>query len=149
MKVIDLDPAAPPQPLPVPKPVPERSTGSDTISVMSDVVMELERQVAKWGEQNHPDFYMQHDLHTGKPVGPLPLPQRFTYYGIPTDEDAKKDCDNAAGRGRLNWGHILVEEISESFGTTNDADLEMELIQSAAVIVNWVRCIRRRREQNG
>ncbi len=113
--------------------------------VISEVMRERQRQDAKWGEQNHPDFVQVHDLQTGENKGPIPIPQRFNYYGIPTEDDAKNDCEDSFKRGKGNWGHILIEEISESFGTTDEAKLEEELIQSAAVIVAWVQCIRRRR----
>lgn len=124
------------------------STGLDSPSLMdvlACVMQERQRQDEKWGEQNHPDFFQVVNLQTGDREGPMPLPQRFNYYGIPTEEDAKYDCEAAFSRGKGNWGHILVEEISESFGTTSEEKLEEELIQSAAVIVAWVQCIRRRR----
>lgn len=128
--------------------VPNRTTGLDSPSLMdvlACVMLERGRQDAKWGEQNHPDFIQVTDLQTGDNKGDMPLPQRFTYYGLPTEEDAKRDCESTFKRGKGNWGHILVEEISESFGTEDEAKLEEELIQSAAVIVAWVQCIRRRR----
>lgn len=123
----------------------ELASTSSLSDVLFAVRQERNRQDAKWGEQNHPDFYQVVDPATGINHGDLPLDQRFTYYGIPTEEDAKSDCESTFKRGKGNWGHILIEEISESFGTTNKLDLETELIQSAAVIVAWVQKLRRER----
>jgi hypothetical protein len=132
--------------------VAQMSTGLDSPSLMdvlACVMQERLRQDAKWGEQNHPNF-APHILNltedgTVTGITEMPLPQRFNYYGIPTKEDAKRDCEETFASGKGNWGHILIEEISESFGTMSEEKLEEELVQSAAVIVAWVQCIRRRR----
>lgn len=120
----------------------------DLGAVLFDVARERHRQDSKWGEQNHPDFYQVKDLNTGENLGPMPLPQRFNYYGIQNEDDAKSDCERAFKNGKGNWCHILLEEISEAVGTTSEEKLEEELIQNAAVIVAWVQCIRRRRTAN-
>lgn len=124
------------------------SVPSEYNPVLADVQRERKRQDEKWGVRDQPSFYEQTDLTTGIPLGPIPLPARFTYYGIPTEEDAKKDCENTMRRGKANWGHILVEEVSEAFGTTDEIALEKELIQVAAVATAWIENIRRRRATN-
>jgi hypothetical protein len=124
------------------------STGLDSPSLMdvlACVMQERQRQDTKWGEQNHPDF--QPVIHQSGDKEEIPVFLRPAAYGIPSEYDARERCDRMFKEGRGNWGDILVEEISESFGTTDEAKLEEGLIQSAAVIVAWVQCIRRRRER--
>ena len=85
---------------------------------------ERERQIAKWGEQNHPDG-------TGRP-------------GDAAFAEAYKAICKANGPGEDTYRDILAEEVYEAFAETEPARLRTELIQTAAVIVAWVEAIDRR-----
>src|SRR4051812_38930349 len=100
--------------------------------VLEDVLEERERQDKKWGEQNHPDG-------TGA-----------TAFMALTDsassaEDAKALCKRMAADGHVTYAHILYEEVAEALEEEDEDRLEVELIQVAAVCVQWVETIRRRR----
>jgi hypothetical protein len=53
-------------------------------------------------------------------------------------------CQSAADGGYLDWLHILREEVAEAFAESDPAKLRAELVQVAAVAVNWVEAIDRR-----
>lgn len=122
---------------------------SSLMSVMEGLIHIRTKQDTKWGEQNHPDFFPVFNLNTGEFLHVMEPANRFTYYQLPLEEDAKHDCDNDAKRGKLSWGAILKEEVCEAFGTTNDDDLEAELFDVLGVTAAWIQCIRRRREKAG
>lgn len=88
------------------------------------VVTEQGAQLAKWGEQHHPDLY------------------------APTDDYAeariKAVVDARSLAGTVTWQHILQEELTEAFNASNLEDLRTELVQSAAVLLSWVNDIDRR-----
>lgn len=94
-------------------------------AVCREVVQERVRQDELWGEQNHPDGT-----------------------GLSTDKAsatrAKLICDRLADQGLVAWRDILHEEVSEAFAETDPAKLRAELIQVAAVAVNWIEAIDRR-----
>lgn len=97
-----------------------------TAQVLLEVAWERIRQDAKWGEQNHPDG-------TGG-IGFERLRDTF-----------KEVCDEAARKGELTWAHITQEEHHEALAESDEAKLEAELLQDAAVKIEWIECIRRRR----
>jgi hypothetical protein len=106
---------------------------------LAHVENELYRQDEKWGEQNHPDG-------TGRDC----CPNEWTIGGSDTAlelaEYAKEDNAAAVGRGDLTWRGILLEEVWEALAEPEGSDeLRTELIQVAAVAVQWVRAIDRRR----
>ncbi len=92
--------------------------------ILAEVSDERERQVAKWGEQNHPD-------------------------GTGRDGDAemarldRAKC-KANGPDEDNFRDILQEEVSEAFAETHPKALRNELVQVAAVAVQWIEAIDRR-----
>lgn len=49
---------------------------------------------------------------------------------------------HAGGTG--TWSDILVEELTEAIEADNDEDLRAELVQVAAVAVQWIAAIDRR-----
>lgn len=91
----------------------------------ADVEFELYRQEALWGEQNHPDGTGEGYLK-GNAI------------------DRKSACDSARTLGTMTWRHILDEEVAEAFAETDTVRLREELIQVAAVALNWVGAIDRR-----
>lgn len=96
-----------------------------TKRVLEEVSEERARQRAKWGEQELPDG-------TG---------------GRRREEErdgAQILCDLRAATGSLAWRHILEEEVAEALAETDPAALRAELLQVAAVAVQWIEAIDRR-----
>lgn len=104
-------------------------------SAIEAVVAERARQGAKWGEQNHPDG-------TGANIEIVPL-----WYGEDLAEWAKASTDSHAQGGTVTWGHILLEEVAEAFAESDPDLLRAELVQVAAVAVQWVEAIDGRRAE--
>ncbi|QKG27388.1 nucleoside triphosphate pyrophosphohydrolase [Actinomadura verrucosospora] len=92
--------------------------------VLADIAVERAAQDRKWGVQELPDG-----------SGPA-----FT-----GDADkAKGDCAAAWSRGELTWRHILAEEFHEALAEAEPALLRSELVQTAAVAVQWIQALDRR-----
>jgi len=92
---------------------------------LAEVWQELIRQDVKWGEQNHPDG-------TG---GDKAWREA---------QHARAACDDAHARGEDTWRLILAEEVAEAFAEGDVRKLRAELLQVAAVAVQWVEAIDRR-----
>lgn len=82
---------------------------------------ERQRQLAKWGEQHHPDgtggrFYQERAVA------------------------ARRNCQIAADSPDMGaqWDLILLEEVYEALAEADPAALRTELIQIAAVCAAWV-----------
>jgi hypothetical protein len=86
---------------------------------VADVDAERQRQLAKWGEQHHPDG-------TG-----------LNYQRHLADEE-RAACDAAFRNGRGTWRHVLAEEVAEAFAEKDPAALRTELLQVAAVCAAWI-----------
>jgi len=108
-------------------------------NILDDVAREVDAQFEQWGEQTHPslDAYAATWLGTAERVA--------EEYEIPTATRAKFLCENAREFKRMTWAHILIEEVAEAIeaGTLEGEGehLREELVQSAAVIVSWIKCI--------
>ncbi|MFI0406626.1 hypothetical protein [Actinomadura sp. 3N508] len=90
-----------------------------------EVRAERERIQARWGEQNHPDG-------TG---GLLAAAHRDT---------SRECCQRAAAAGNVTWRLILAEEVAEAFAEDDPGQLRGELVQAAAVVLEWIDAIDRR-----
>lgn len=97
------------------------------------VAAERGRQDAKWGQQDHPDG-----------TGPEVV-WSFTGPASWVADTAKGATDVAAQEGCLTWRDVLLEEVAEAFAEEDEEALETELVQVAAVAVQWREAIRRRR----
>ncbi|MGW3383333.1 NUDIX hydrolase [Streptomyces albogriseolus] len=86
---------------------------------MVEVDTERQRQLAKWGDQHHPDG-------TGW--------QRFGA----TAQHWKDTCDEAHANGTTTWAPILLEEVFEAMEEDDPVKLRTELVQCAAVIQAWI-----------
>jgi hypothetical protein len=107
-----------------------------TPTVFDEIQAERARQDAKWGQQDHPSI---------PPILADRHPTRWCEeYEIPTEERAKFMCQTAAKRGECTFTHIAVEELSEAVECKDDAERRGELVQLAAVIVQWIQAIDRR-----
>lgn len=86
---------------------------------MVDLDQERQRQLAKFGEQYHPD-------------------------GTSLTEDreransARHICQSMARMGQLTWRDILHEEVQEAFAEKDPALLRAELVQVSAVCAAWI-----------
>lgn len=105
------------------------------MDAMNDVAAERARQDQKWGQQNHPDG-------TGPGVEVVPL-----WDGVDFAEWAKAATDAAARDGSVTWRDILLEEVAEAFAEEDLDLLRAELVQVAAVAVQWVEALDRRRAE--
>lgn len=109
-----------------------------TASVLAEVRAERSRQDAKWGQQNHPDG-------TGPDV-------EWLCTVFDTEATASELAQNfravckSNGPDRDNYLDILLEEVAEAFAEDDPARLRAELLQVAAVAVQWVEAIDRRQQ---
>lgn len=122
--------------------------GSKAWMTTRGVLFELHReraaQDAKWGEQNYPDG-------TGPKTVPLHQIVRGpanivgdTHFAFGLALQAKGDTDRAAKAGTLTFRQVFLEEVFEAIAEEDPDHLRTELIQVAAVAVEWVEAIDRR-----
>jgi len=104
--------------------------------IFDQVSEELDRQLVKWGVQDHPCF----DPLLTSPTAV----KRNVWYEMPTEERAKFLCQLAEKKGNLSWTHILVEEVAEAIAEPDESKRRVELIQCIAVLVSWIESIDRR-----
>ncbi|WP_432008684.1 hypothetical protein [Streptomyces bacillaris] len=81
---------------------------------------ERQAQLAKWGEQHHPDG-----------TGVSPEQRKLA-------DNARDMCQQAFAEGRGDWAHILFEEVREALAESDPTALRTELVQVAAVCAAWV-----------
>jgi hypothetical protein len=81
---------------------------------------ERQAQLAKWGEQHHPDG-----------TGVSDTQRKLA-------DDARAVCQQVFAEGKGDWAHILMEEVREALAESDPAKLRTELVQSAAVIAAWI-----------
>lgn len=92
-----------------------------------DVMAEVERQLLKWNEQHHPDG--------------------TSHANVALAEFARRQCQEKFNDGTGTWWDILFEEIWEAGAEEpNTEALRTELVQSAAVLISWIRDIDSRKE---
>lgn len=112
----------------------------NTQAVLLHVGHERTRQREIWGDQDYPA--VDPVVTTVPELAPLHAAQ---FYGIPTAAEAKRRTEQAWAEGKCTWAHILIEEVAESIeaaalhatGSGSLGELRNELIQSAAVAVQW------------
>jgi hypothetical protein len=90
-----------------------------------EIDAERQRQLAKFGDQHHPDgtggLFLTRMAHT-----------------------LRAECQEADARGEVTWRQILMEECAEAFAETDPDLLVTELTQAAAVIQAWISDIKSR-----
>jgi hypothetical protein len=102
-------------------------------AILGSVDRELRAQDEKWGEQNHPDY--------------SPAIDPGFYMETYAQEAASWKRRNAerVSKDVVGWDGVLLEEVYEALESVdNPQALAEELIQVAAVAVQWVAAIRRR-----
>ena len=112
--------------------------------IYEEIWLERQRQESKWGQQDHPSV---DPILTGRNGGATG-DRLCQEYEIPSEERAKFLCDTAAKKNVLTWSHILVEEVSEVISAIDDKARREELIQVAAVVVEWIQSIDRKNNGN-
>jgi hypothetical protein len=117
------------------------------------VAAELDAQDAKWGEQRHADG----TGHDRRPlVGILTTARLLADEKVDLDARAdvlerwaRVDCQSRGGTGIGSkpdtWTAILLEEVFEALASDDTDDLQTELVQVAAVAIQWATAIERRR----
>ena len=101
-----------------------------TLTAVQD---EMDRLDAKWGTgRSLPDV----DPFAAK-LGVNPVEFHFTT--VHSAADGQLACDTAAHFGSVAWAHILVEEVAEAIEETDPARRIVELVQVAAVCMQWVK----------
>lgn len=111
---------------------------SARITSINDVLGERDAQDAKWGEQNHPDGTGPRGVflrHRG-------LYRVNTFKGLA--DTTRSVTDSRTKAGTLSFADILLEEVFEALAESDPAKLRTELVQVAAVAVQWVEAIDRR-----
>lgn len=98
------------------------------------VIRELERQDERWGEQNHPDGTGPHVLNEDE--------AEWTYLVLADEQKAWNAT--LVRNDKLDWRNILLEEVYEAFAESDPERLREELVQVAAVAMQWVGAIDRR-----
>jgi hypothetical protein len=101
-----------------------------TRDVLAEVDAERTAQDARWGEQNHADGTGDTDTFHGIEYG------RWARI-------AKHACQTAPSNGGDRWSLILLEEVFEALVESDQVKLRAELVQVAAVAVNWIEAIDR------
>lgn len=102
-----------------------------TRTVLAEVFDERARQDAKWGQQDHPNGTGP-DLAWGI-LGPA----------SEVADEARRRCQQDAAEGRATFAGIALEEFAEAMAESDPDRLRTELVQNAAVFVQWVERIDR------
>ena len=103
--------------------------------VLKEVGKERARQDQKWGEQNHPNG----TADDRRMLGDVSLPTWGTVC-----YRARNLTDRLNAAGRATYLDILLEEVAEAFSESDPIRLRAELVQVAAVAVQWIEAIDRR-----
>jgi hypothetical protein len=115
---------------------------SARITPINDVLAERDKQDIKWGEQNHPNGTGP----TRMLLGTRDLNVICTFKDM---ADTLRDwTDDRAKVGILSFADILLEEVFEALAEEDPAMLREELVQVAAVAVQWVEAIDRAQVRN-
>jgi hypothetical protein len=89
-----------------------------------EIDAERQRQLAKFGEQHHPDMVGDADVQCDRRQR---FAERAAYYREVNDSD-----------NTIDWTGILLEEVYEAVAESDPAKIRAELVQVAAVCAAWV-----------
>jgi len=108
-------------------------------TVLENVLIEKDRQLKIWGEQNHPCI----DQTLLNREGSCTPKRMAEHYELPTEDRAKQLLENALAINQLTYAHIALEELCEVVGEFDPVKRKLELEQLAAVCINWAEKIER------
>lgn len=110
--------------------------------VLEEVFQERIKQHAKFGEQNCPS--LDQSVLKGYRATTEKMAKA---YSIPEEEEAQKMVKDGVKFNCLTYADILIEEVCEVVGCMHDEEkMREELIQVAAVAVQWIEAIDRRKK---
>lgn len=108
------------------------------VAQLTEILAEMGRQDAKWGaHRDHPSL-------PPRPPGHAPCD-----YDMPAAATIKANVDHDAKRGRSNWLAIALEELCEAAESRTERERRGELLQLAAVCMQWIDNIDRRAGRKG
>lgn len=105
-------------------------TTSDSMEVLALVADEMDKQLWKWGEQNHP-------------LIDSPAVSMVRKHFAREAALEKWSNDLLVQQGKLDWRGILLEEVYEALECDNADDAIAELAQVAAVAASAILSINR------
>lgn len=109
---------------------------------INDIEVEKRRQIKLINESmNYPSIDLEFS--------------RFNYsadkickeYEVPSENRATMLRSVAFTRGRLSFAHLAVKELSDIISASNDVDRREEIVQLAAVCVQWIESLDRNAER--
>jgi hypothetical protein len=104
---------------------------------MAEVDAERQRQLARWGDQRHPDLFGDES-------------DRAARRAVFEDQARRHRLRNDhAAAGSVDWTGILLEEVHEALAEADPARLRAELVQCAAVIQAWLWDLDNRQSESG
>jgi hypothetical protein len=116
--------------------LPKEKWQVDTIAVLEEVFDERCRQMRQHGT-----------AMTGLPDGTGPdvlwLPTSSQHTATEIQKIFRLDYDIATERGQLSKMHLVREEVAEVFQESDPSRLRAELLQVAALCVQWVEILRK------
>lgn len=92
---------------------------------------ERQRQLAKFGDQHHPDL-------SGREAAQCVAREMFDEWAQNYRDINGGNFDPRDPDRRLDWTGILLEEVYEALAESDPAKLRAELIQVAAVCAAWI-----------
>lgn len=101
----------------------------DVTRALAAVATELKRQDDKWGVQDHPD-----DVEAG--------------HWVPRGEALEFTARYSLSEETVSWAAILAEEVGEALQADDPEALRAELVQVAAVAIQWAAAIDRRESKS-
>jgi hypothetical protein len=109
-------------------------------SILAELAAERARQTAKHGDQSHlANGTSPHTMFRDMPV--VQRGARADHIADWAKARCKAASQNEGGDGSITFEHILTEEWAEAIAESDPRALRAELVQVAAVAVQWIEAI--------
>lgn len=105
----------------------------DNKYILEEIKKERVRQHEKHGEQNIPSWHP--DIKDPE--------KQLQILRLMSEEIIKQRVDTEAKSNTKNWSSIALEEFIEAVAAPTDYQRRSEIIQCAAVLVQWIECLDR------
>ncbi|WP_179210861.1 hypothetical protein [Cellulomonas iranensis] len=109
--------------------------------ILAEVARERVRQTQKHGDQSRVPDGTGPDVMLLNGNGASPLSPDGTAIAQWLASWAKRETDHAASHGAVTFRDILLEEVFEALAEADPTALRTELVQVAAVAVQWIEAI--------